>query len=78
MTPLPHSRDGDRRAEFVGRVRRYAKRFGLLIRFDPDAGKGSHGTLRLGERRTTVKTSELGKHLVASMLDEVGIDKKEC
>lgn len=63
--------------EFVRRARRYGKRFALRCRFDPSAGKGSHGMLYLGDRRTIVKRSELGKRLLAAMLKQLGIDKQE-
>ncbi|MCY4058954.1 MAG: hypothetical protein OXG44_13210 [Gammaproteobacteria bacterium] len=40
------------------------------------AGSGSHGTLYVGDRKTTVKDrkKELGKGLLAKMLDDLGID----
>ena len=63
-------------AEFVRRARRYARRSGLSCRFDPSAGKGSHGRLHLGGRLTTVPRKELGKGLLSAMLKDLEIDKE--
>lgn len=63
--------------EFVRRTRRYARKARLEFHFNPREGKGSHGTLYLGERRTTVKESEISRPLLASMLKDLGIDRKE-
>ena len=63
--------------EFVRRIRSYAKRHGLPVRFEPSIGKGSHGALHLGERRTIVKRTEIGKRLMASMLKQLGVSKEE-
>jgi len=64
-------------SEFVRRARNYGKRFGLPVRFDPAVGKGSHGMLYLGDRRPIVKRSELGTQLLAAMLEQLGVDKRE-
>ncbi len=60
--------------EFVRRAKRYARKLGLPFRFDPGAGKGSHGRLHVGGRFTTVPRKELGKGLLAAMLKDLGID----
>ena len=62
---------------FVRRARRYANRQGHSINFYPDRGKGSHGLLRVGNRSTIVKHSEIGPGLLASMLKDLGIDRKD-
>lgn len=63
--------------EFVRQIKSYAKRHGLPVRFEPSIGKGSHGALQLGERRTIVKRTEIGKRLMASMLKQLGVSKEE-
>ncbi len=63
--------------EFVRRARRYARKTGKEIRFDQRRGKGSHGTLYLGNRHTMVKHGEISKGVLATMLKHLGIDKKE-
>ena len=64
--------------EFVRRIRSNAKRHGLpVLFFDPSVGKGSHGALHLGQRRTIVKRTEIGKRLMTSMLKQLGVDKEE-
>jgi len=40
---------------FVKRVQRYAKSKKIPCSWRPDMGKGSHGTLTLGDRRTIVR-----------------------
>ncbi len=63
--------------EFVRRARRYARKTGKEIRFDQRRGKGSHGTLYLGNRHTMVKHGEISKGVLAIMLKHLGIDRKE-
>ncbi len=63
--------------EFVRRARRYARKTGKEIRFDRRRGKGSHGTLYLGNRHTMVKHGEISKGVLATMLKHLGIDRKE-
>lgn len=38
--------------EFIRRARRYARRNGLEFYLDPTRGKGSHGTVYVGDQRT--------------------------
>lgn len=62
-------------AEFLRKVKRYAKKNELTLEWIPAQGKGSHGTLRIGENRTTLKDlkKEVGKGLLKSMCDDLGI-----
>jgi hypothetical protein len=64
-------------SEFLDRVKRYARGNGLECRFDRAHGKGSHGRLHLGSRFTTVKRGEIGPGLLAAMLKQLNIDKRE-
>ena len=59
------------------RAKRYATRHGLDFRFERAKGKGSHGQLFVGVRRTMVKRSELSKGLVRNMLRDLGIRKED-
>jgi len=62
-------------AEFVRRVRRAGKQKGVEVTFMAERGKGSHGTLYFGERRTTVKDrrKELMPGLLHAMLRQLGL-----
>ncbi len=62
-------------AEFIRRVRKAGKRKGVPVEFVSERGKGSHGTLYFGERRTTVKDrkKELGPGLLHDMLAQLGL-----
>ena len=64
-------------AEFLRRVRRYAKKRRLEYRFDRRHGKGSHGRVHVGRRFTTVSRRELGKGLLAAMMKDLGIDQED-
>ena len=64
-------------AEFVRRARGYARKTGQEFRFDPSRGKGSHGALYVGNRRTIVKHGELKPGTFFSMLKQLGIDKED-
>ena len=64
--------------QFIERVRRWARIRNLEVRFVASEGAGSHGTVYVGGRKTTVKDrkKEIGKGLLAKMLADLGIDKK--
>ena len=64
-------------AEFVRRARGYARKTRQQFRFDPSLGKGSHGALYVGNRRTIVKHGELKPGTFFSMLKQLGIDKED-
>ncbi len=63
--------------EFTKRARNYARKTKQEFRFDPARGKGSHGRLYIGTRFTTVKQGELSKGILAAMLRQLDIDRRE-
>jgi hypothetical protein len=65
--------------QFIMRVRRWAKSRGLEVRFLASEGPGSHGTLHVGRRKTTVKDrrKEIGKGLLAKMLADLEIERDD-
>ena len=62
-------------AEFTRQVRLLGKRRDIAVRFDTRRGKGSHGTLHYGNRKTTVKDrkKEIGPGLRNRMLAQLGL-----
>ncbi len=52
---------------------------GLDVRFVASEGSGSHGTLHVRTRRTTVKDrkKEIGRGLLKKMLSDLGIEENE-
>jgi mRNA interferase HicA len=66
-------------SEFLKKVQKVAKSKGLRYSFVPAKGKGSHGTLYVGQAFTTVKDrkKELGSGLLRSMCRDLGIDPNE-
>ena len=63
--------------EFVRRARRYAKRNDLAFDYDPRRGKGSHGEIYVGDKRTIVQHGELSKGMLSAMLKQLDIDREE-
>ena len=66
--------------QFIKQVKRWTKAKGLeKPNFLAKKGAGSHGTLFVGDRETTVKDrkKEIGKGLLNRMLADLGIDKNE-
>lgn len=63
--------------EFIRRVRRYARRNGLEFYFDPSKGKGSQGTVYMGERHMQVQHGEIATCTLMSMLRELDIDRRQ-
>ena len=62
--------------EFIRRARRYARRNGLEFYLDPTRGKGSHGTVYVGDQRTIVQHGEIGRGVLSTMLRELRIDRQ--
>ena len=62
--------------QFIARAANGRGAGNLAVRFVASEGPGSHGTLYAGDRKTTVKDrkKEIGKGLLAKMLDDLGID----
>ena len=65
--------------QFIARARGWARKQGLEVRFVASEGAGSHGTLYVGSRKTTVKDrrKEIDKGLLARMLADLGIDRRD-
>ncbi len=53
------------------------KKLGYEVRFETKRGKGSHGTLYVGNKKTILKDrkKEIGAGLLNQMLTTLGIDK---
>ncbi len=47
------------RGQFLRRLRKYCRKFGLSISVEESRGKGSHVTVEVENRRTIVKGGEL-------------------
>ena len=63
--------------EFIRRAGAHARNTGQDFQYDPGHGKGSHGRVYVGSRFTTVQQGELGRGVLAAMLRQLGIDRKE-
>jgi mRNA interferase HicA len=68
-----------RGSEFIRRVRRYARDRGLRFEWRPDLGKGSHGVLILGDRRTVVRNpkDDLKTGTLHGMLKQLGLSRED-
>ena len=66
-------------SEFLRKVQDLGHRTGTEVTFAPHRGKGSHGTLYFGEKRTILRNpkDELKKGTMHDMLKQLGIDPKE-
>lgn len=65
--------------EFIRRIQRYAKDRGLRFEWRPNLGKGSHGILILGDRRTVVRNpkDELKTGTLHAMLKLLGLSRED-
>ena len=65
--------------EFVRRVQKYAKARGLHCEWHAEMGKGSHGLLILGDRRTVVRNpkDELKTGTFHAMLKQLGLSRED-
>jgi mRNA interferase HicA len=66
--------------ELLRKLRRLARRRGLPFEFDPAGGKGGHGFIAFGTRRTILRSSrhkELPTGALRGMLSDLGIDPRD-
>ena len=66
-------------AELIRALRKLGRRRGVEVRFVNRRGKGSHGTLYWGDRKTIVKDrkKELSRGLLVDMLRQLGLDPRD-
>ena len=64
---------------FLQKIEDLGKRTGTKVTFSPQRGKGSHGTLFFGDKRTIVRNpkDELKKGTLHGMLKQLGITLKD-
>jgi mRNA interferase HicA len=65
--------------EFIRSIQKYARTHGLTCEWRADRGKGSHGLLTLGDRRTVVRNpkDELKTGTYHAMLKQLGLSEKD-
>jgi mRNA interferase HicA len=65
--------------ELLKKLRKIAKERDLRLEFIRERGKGSHGTLYLGDKYTIMKDrkKEIGPGLLCKMLANLGLDKSD-
>ena len=65
--------------ELLKRLKRTARERPLQLQLVRERGKGSHGTLYLGDRFTIMKDrkKEIGPGLLKKMLTDLGLDKTD-
>jgi len=65
--------------ERLKKLRKIARERNLRLEFVRERGKGSHGTLYLGDRHTIMKDrkKEIGPGLLSKMLANLGLDKSD-
>jgi mRNA interferase HicA len=65
--------------ELLRRLRKLGRERGVVVRFEEERGKGSHGTLYFGERATVLKNrrAEIGPGLLHAMLRQLGLGERD-
>jgi mRNA interferase HicA len=65
--------------EFLRKIKRLGRERDIVVRFDPSPGKGSHGALYYGGRRTTLKDlrKEISPGLLRDMLVQLGLTRRD-
>jgi len=66
-------------SEFLRKVQDIARQNGVKVTYAPERGKGSHGTLYYGDKRTTLRNvkDELKTGTLRAMLKQLGIDPRD-
>ncbi len=62
-----------KREQLLSKLRRFCRKGGLAFESSAKRGKGSHITVRVGGRTTTVKEGELTPGYVALLLRQLGL-----
>ncbi len=63
--------------EFTRTIRKIGKRNGVTVTVEASRGKGSHETIYYGARFTVVKHSEIGPGLLAKLLRDLDLTKRD-
>jgi len=66
--------------ELLRKLKRLARKTKMAFEFDPSAGKGGHGEIRLGDRYTMLRSArqkEIPKGTLRAMLSQLGIDPRD-
>jgi mRNA interferase HicA len=65
--------------EFLKRLRKIAKERGVPLEWHPNLGKGSHGILKFGEKKTVLRNvkDELKTGTLHAMLKQLGLSEKD-
>ncbi len=65
--------------ELLKKLNRIAKERKINLELVKSHGKGSHGTLRFGDKKTTMKDlkKEIGPGLLKAMLMRIGLEIKD-
>lgn len=65
--------------EFLKRIRKLARERGLVWEWHPNLGKGSHGILKLGDKKTVLRNTkdELKTGTLHAMLKQLGLTEKD-
>ena len=65
--------------ELLKKLKKIAKERKINLKLVKSHGKGSHGTLHFGGKKTTMKDpkKEIGPGLFKAMLDRIGLEKKD-
>ena len=66
-------------SEFLKKIQKLAKEKAITCSWHPDKGKGSHGVLKYGDKRTTVRNlkDELKTGTYHGMLKQLGLTDKD-
>ena len=64
-------------AELLRKITRLGRVHDVTVRFEQSHGKGSHGTLHYGSRKTTLKDlrKEIGAGLLSAMLRQLELSR---
>ena len=65
--------------EFIRRTRNLAKRLEVRWMFESKRGKGSHGTIYFGDKKTTIpdRRRDIPRGLLTAMCRQLGIRKED-
>lgn len=62
------------RKQFLRTLKRYCRKNGFRYEWSSTEGKGSHGTVHVGDRKSVVPDADLPRHYINAILSRLGVD----
>lgn len=63
------------RSKFLRELKRFCRKNDLVYDWQPDEGKGSHGTVYVSGRKATIPDRDLPRFFIDDLLEQLGLGR---